>query len=85
MVLMLNVLIDILKKRKIHQFIFDGLNSEYRGHVKAMHLGGLMGLFSKCADEIWTSLNIWDMTLESMKMKEKILVVLFLLHVLLFS
>jgi len=35
------------------QSYFEGLNLEYRGHVEAMYLKGIVGLFSKSSDEIW--------------------------------
>ena len=40
------------EKSKICQVIFEGLNDEYRGHVKTMYPGGLGYLFTNTPDEI---------------------------------
>ena len=51
MISMRDMLIDILKNRKIYQVAFKELDFEYQGHVDAKYRGGLVDLFSTSADE----------------------------------
>ena len=45
------------QKWEICEVIVLGLNSEFRGHVEFMCLGGLLGLLSKTQDEVGISLK----------------------------
>ena len=50
------------EKWKICEVIVVGLNSEFRGHVEPIYLGGLLGLLTRTQDEIWDFFEnlAWD-------------------------
>ena len=51
-----------LQKWKICEIIAVSLNSESRGYVESIYLGGVLGLLSKTQDEFWDSFEklAWD-------------------------